>query len=341
MEIRSDYALKALNTFQVAARAERYVRFDQPAEIESFLTSQDLTKTPHLILGGGSNLLFVGDVHGTVLHPSLKGVDVVRSDDAHVWVRVMAGEVWDDFVALAVAEGWGGVENLSLIPGSVGASAVQNIGAYGVEVETVIDTVEALTFPQGKPVVFQAGDCGFGYRDSHFKNRWPGRHLITAIVFRLLRQPRFNLSYAGVQKHLDKIGLPTLENIRQAVICLRQSKLPDPAVLGNAGSFFKNPIVSGDLLQTLLKAHPSLPHHPHGDANHKLAAGWLIDRCGWKGKAIGEAAVHDQQALVLVNRGRATGEEILRLSREIEQSIEDRFGVRLEREVQVVRGEVL
>jgi UDP-N-acetylmuramate dehydrogenase len=341
METHTHYPLNALNTFQVTATAERYVRFDQMEEIQHFLESNDLSQTPYLILGGGSNLLFVGDVAATVLHPVFKGMAVVRKDAEHVWVRVMAGEVWDDFVAFAVAEGWGGIENLSLIPGNVGASAVQNIGAYGVEVETVIERVEALTFPQGKAVVFQAGECGFGYRESHFKSRWPGRHLITAIVFKLLRQPRFSLSYSGVQKHLDKIGPPTLENIRQAVIDLRRSKLPDPMVMGNAGSFFKNPSVDAATLKTLLAEHPALPHYPQGDAGFKLAAGWLIDQCGWKGKVRGNAAVHDQQALVLVNRGRATGEEILRLSREIEQSIQERFGVRLEREVQVVRGEVL
>lgn len=341
METHNHHPLEALNTFQVTATAERYVRFDQVEEIEDFLESSDLSQTPYLILGGGSNLLFVGDVAATILHPLFKGMAVVRKDAEHVWVRVMAGEVWDDFVAFAVAEGWGGIENLSLIPGNVGASAVQNIGAYGMEVEAVIERVEALTFPEGKAIVFRAGECGFGYRDSHFKSRWPGRHLITAIVFKLQRNHHFVLDYAGVRSHLEKIGAPSLANVRQAVIDLRRSKLPDPKVVGNAGSFFKNPSVDAATLKTLLEEHPTLPHYPQREGGFKLAAGWLIDQCGWKGKVRGNAAVHDQQALVLVNRGRASGEEILRLSREIEQSIEARFGVRLEREVQVVRGAVL
>ncbi|MEJ2641940.1 MAG: UDP-N-acetylmuramate dehydrogenase, partial [Desulfosarcinaceae bacterium] len=287
---------------------------------------------------GGSNLLFVGDVSATVLHPALKGLEVLDRDTAHVRVRVMAGEVWDDWVAFAVAKGWSGLENLSLIPGSVGASAIQNIGAYGVEVQSVIERVEALTLPQGEPVSFTAAACGFGYRDSHFKRRWPGRHLITAIVFRLDLRPRFELSYAGVRQQLKLIGPPSPANLRRAVINLRRSKLPDPAVLGNAGSFFKNPVVPAATLKVLLKKHPHLPHYREGDGRFKLAAGWLIDQCGWKGKALGDAAVHDRQALVLVNRGCASGEEILHLSQRIAQSVEARFGIALAREVRVVGG---
>lgn len=343
MEIHTDYPLKDLNTFRVAARAERYIRFDTLDEIKGFLSSVDEDKDRFLILGGGSNLLFVGDVGGTVLHPVLKGIEVLEKDANHVRVRAMAGEVWDDLVASAVANGWGGIENLSLIPGHVGASAVQNIGAYGVEVEAVIERVEALTLPEGRPVSFPAHGCGFAYRDSHFKSRWPGRHLITAVVFRLQRNPSFTLSYAGVREHLEEMGPPTLANIRRAVIALRRRKLPDPAVVGNAGSFFKNPVVDAERLKRLLAEHPALPHYPQ-DCDHypqdrdrcKLAAGWLIDQCGWKGKARGDAAVHDRQALVLVNRGLASGADILALSREIASSVRKRFGVILEREVRVV-----
>lgn len=350
MEIHADYPLKDLNTFRVAARADRYIRFHSLDEIISFLAPGNLAIENLLILGGGSNLLFVGDVGGTVLHPELKGIEVLGKDDDHVCVRVMAGEVWDDFVAFAVANGWGGIENLSHIPGSVGASAVQNIGAYGVEVEALIEHVETLTLPEGKPTTIPAADCGFGYRQSHFKTRWPGCHLITAVVFKLRRMPRFNLNYAGVKAHLDQIGPATLANVRQAVIALRRSKLPDPAVLGNAGSFFKNPVVGEAVLKRLLAEHPALPHYPldrdhyplgrdhypQVKARFKLAAGWLIDQCGWKGKSNGDAAVHDQQALVIVNRGHATGAEILALSMEIAISVQERFGVVLEREVRVV-----
>jgi UDP-N-acetylmuramate dehydrogenase len=336
MQIHTDYPLKRLNTFQIDVKAQRYARFDRLDEITAFLATGDLSKRPFLILGGGSNLLFVGDVDGLVLHPELKGIEVVDRDADNVRVRVMAGEIWDDWVSFAVAHGWGGIENLSLIPGSVGASAIQNIGAYGVEVESVIERVEALTLPQGDPVSFTAEACGFGYRDSHFKSRWPGRHLITAIVFRLTLKPRFDLSYAGVRQELARIGPPSLANLRQAIINLRRSKLPDPAELANAGSFFKNPVVPSDLLEALLKKHPELPHYPQGGSRFKLAAGWLIDQCGWRGKSMGDAAVHDRQALVLVNLGCASGEEILHLSEKIAQAVKARFGIALEREVRVV-----
>jgi UDP-N-acetylmuramate dehydrogenase len=338
MEICSAYPLKHLNTFQIDASAKRYVRFDRLDEITSFLAAENLSESPCLILGGGSNLLFVGDVNATVLHPALKGIEVLGRDAEHVRVRVMAGEAWDDWVAFAVARGWGGIENLSLIPGSVGASAIQNIGAYGVEVKSVIERVEALCLPEDEPVSFTADECGFGYRDSFFKSRWPNRHLITAIVFRLRLRPRFELSYAGVRQELGCIGPPSLTNLRLAIINLRRSKLPDPSVLGNAGSFFKNPIVSAETLAVLLKKHPDLPHYPEEDNQFKLAAGWLVDQCGWRGKALGDAAVHDRQALVLVNRGRASGEQMLQLAQRIAQSVESRFGIALAREVRVVGG---
>ncbi|MDJ0780371.1 MAG: UDP-N-acetylmuramate dehydrogenase [Desulfosarcinaceae bacterium] len=336
MEIQVNYPLQPLNTFGVKAQAERYVRFDELAEIAPFLAGRPNAGGPRLILGGGSNLLFAKDVHGTVLHPLLKGIDVLHQDREAVLVRVMAGEAWDDWVAAAVHNGWGGIENLSLIPGSVGASAIQNIGAYGVEVKSVIDRVEAVALADGSARVFAASQCGFGYRDSHFKRRWRGRYLITAIVFKLLRRPRFNLSYAGVQAQLKQIGPPTLANIRHAVIDLRRSKLPDPAVTGNAGSFFKNPTVSRAVLNSLRNAHPELPHYAQGDDRFKLSAAWLIEQCGWKGRALGDAAVDERHALVLVNRGEASGEEILNLSRSIATSVKKRFGVALEREVRVV-----
>jgi UDP-N-acetylmuramate dehydrogenase len=338
METHLDHPLTHLNTFRVSARAECYLRFDHLDEVTAFLAAEDIGKGPYLILGGGSNLLFAGDVDGTVLHPDLKGIEILGRDGDHIRVRAQAGEVWDDLVALAVAEGWGGIENLSLIPGSVGASAIQNIGAYGVEVKSVIERVEALTLPEGNPVSFGADACGFAYRDSVFKRRRPARHLITAIVFRLQSSPRFELAYAGVRACLEQIGPPTLANIRRAIIELRQQKLPDPAILGNAGSFFKNPTVTTATLNKLRQDHPDLPHYPHEEGGHKLAAGWLIDRCGWKGKARGAAAVHDRQALVLVNRGGASGAEILNLAQEIAGSVAARFGIDLEREVRVVGG---
>ncbi|WP_319521830.1 UDP-N-acetylmuramate dehydrogenase [uncultured Desulfosarcina sp.] len=336
MESRSDFSLKALNTFNVEAVARRYVRFDEEKEIFEFLGRQSLEEERLLVLGGGSNLLFVDDFDGTVLHPVLKGIDVLDADKRHIRVRVMAGENWDELAARAVASGWGGIENLSLIPGSVGASAVQNIGAYGVEAKDVIDSVEAIDIHSREKIVLPAEACGFGYRNSLFKGRWAGRHIITAVVFKLCRQPRFVLDYPGVREQVDALGTVTLDTLRQAIIAIRQAKLPDPADLGNAGSFFKNPVVELEPMHRLQARFADMPHYPQPDGRFKLSAGWMIDRCGWKGRRIGRAGVHDRQALVLVNRGGATGREILELSERVRRSVRETFGVNLEREVKVV-----
>ena len=336
MELKTDFSLKAFNTFHVDAAATRYGRFDSENEIVDFLSRNPLDGQCHLILGGGSNLLFVDDFDGIVLHPLLKGIDVVESDRRHLWIRAMAGENWDDLVAFAVANGWCGLENLSLIPGSVGASVVQNIGAYGVEVEAVIDRVEAIAIDDGKKVFFTSPACGFGYRTSNFKGIWAGQFIITAVVYKLSRKPEFVLDYPGVMATVEKLGPVNLNNVRQAIVSIRQSKLPDPAKLGNAGSFFKNPVVGHAFLNGLLASHPGLPHYAQGDAQFKLAAGWMIEHCGWKGKRAGEAAVHDGQALVLVNLGNATGREILELSEQVKAAVHDRFGIELEREVLVI-----
>ncbi|BBO91318.1 UDP-N-acetylmuramate dehydrogenase [Desulfosarcina ovata] len=336
MQSHTHYPIIHLNTFGVGGVAQRYVRFDADTEIAGFLRDTPLGDCPYLILGGGSNLLFTGDYPGMLLHPAFKGVTVLGDDGYHVRIRAMAGETWDDLVAFSVENGWGGIENLSLIPGHVGASAVQNIGAYGVEVETVVEQVEAIALDGGETVHLTAGECGFGYRSSHFKSRWAGRFIVTAVVFRLRRTPRYVLDYPGVREGVERRGAVNLKTIRQTIISIRQAKLPDPAETGNAGSFFKNPVVDSGILQTLLNRYPDLPHYPQGEERFKLAAGWLIERCGWKGRHVGRAAVHDRQALVLVNRGGATGREILDLSETIAASVADHFGVRLEREVRVV-----
>ena len=336
MQSKRNYSLKALNTFGIEAVADRYVRFEAESEIDDFIGRHDFKESRHLVLGGGSNLLFAGDFPGTVLHPTFKGIHIVEEDKDHLWIKVMAGETWDDLVAFAVNKGWGGIENLSLIPGSVGASAVQNIGAYGVEVRTVIDRVEAVAISSGQRVVFSAGECGFGYRSSRFKAEGQDRFIITAVVLRLDRYPRFVLDYPGVGEAVQALGGVSLNTVRQAIIDIRQHKLPDPAVLGNAGSFFKNPVVEYGVLENLLERYPDLPHYIQADGRFKLAAGWLIDRCGWKGRCVGRAAVHNRQALVIVNRGGASGQEILDLSEQIRQSVDQRYGIHLEREVRVV-----
>ena len=336
MECIRRHSLRNLNTFGIDVVADRYIRFDTENEIVDFIQRHPLKTATPLVLGGGSNLLFTGHVYNTVLHPRLKGIQIMEESGRQVRVRAMAGETWDDLVALAVARGWGGIENLSLIPGTVGGSAVQNIGAYGVEAQSVIECVEAIAMDTGKPALFTARECDFGYRTSRFKKTSGSRLIITAVVFRLNPHPRFVLNYPGVREAVEALGTVSLHSVRQAIINTRQLKLPDPAVLGNAGSFFKNPVVDRDTLQHLLTDHPDLPHYPQADGRGKLAAGWLIDRCGWKGRSLGRAAVHDRQALVLVNRGGATGMEILKLSERIRQSVCDTYGIDLEREVRVV-----
>jgi UDP-N-acetylmuramate dehydrogenase len=336
MKDRTHHPLKALNTFGVEATAARYIRFESVDEIAGFLSENPMHRKRFLIMGGGSNLLFVNDFEGTILHPVFKGIEVLADDGCRLCVRAMAGETWDDLVAVAVAHGWGGIENLALIPGSVGASAVQNIGAYGVEVEAVIDRVEAIEIETGKTVYFSSGECGFGYRHSNFKGAWNGRYIITAVVFILNRRSELVLDYPGVKAAVDAAGVPDFASVRQAIITIRQNKLPDPAVIGNAGSFFKNPVVDGEVLGGLLTRYPDLPHYPQGGHHFKVAAGWLIERCGWKGRRIGRAAVHDRQALVLVNLGGATGREILELSEQVGRAVADTFGIRLEREVRVI-----
>jgi len=336
MEMRTDFSLRAFNTFRVEAAAARYIRFDSDHEIDDFLDRNALGGHRFLVLGGGSNLLFVDDFDGIVLHPLLKGMDVIEADSRHMWIRAMAGENWDDLVAYAVINGWGGIENLSLIPGSVGASAVQNIGAYGTEVKDVIEHVEALSIESRKKVTLLPKECGFGYRTSHFKGRWAGAFIVTAVVFRLNRQPDFVLDYPGVKAVVEDLGSVNLQTIRQAIISIRQEKLPDPAHVGNAGSFFKNPVIEGNTLARLRQQFPDLPHYPQGGDHYKLAAGWLIERCGWKGRHVGKAAVHHRQALVLVNLGGATGREILELSEQVSGAVQERFGIELAREVLVV-----
>lgn len=337
MEEHIRYPLKSLNTFGVEAVAERYVRFDAESEIAGFLRRHPQKDALPLILGGGSNLLFVGEVvNRWVLHPVFDGIGVVKTDDQHVYVRAMAGQRWDALVAFAVSNGWGGIENLSLIPGTVGASAVQNIGAYGVEAGDVIETVEGLFLDSGEKCRIPAEKCRFEYRSSWFKTLWKGRFMVTAVVFRLNRKPVFLLDYPGIREGVTEFGDASLENVRKAVIAIRKRRLPDPEKIGNAGSFFKNPVVTADLMRRMRDDFPDLPGYPQEDGRFKLAAGWLIDRCGWKGRRKGQAGVHDHQALVLINCDHATGAEIMALSEDIRASVRQRFGIDLEREVEVI-----
>lgn len=332
-----NYPLLAHNTFGMDVRAARFIEYDNVDELTDLLRKEGGRLHPLLHIGGGSNLLFSGNYPGTVLHSAIKGFEVVAEDADKVEVRAGAGEVWDDFVAYAVANGWYGAENLSAIPGEVGASAVQNIGAYGVEVKDLIVAVETLAADTAERRVFTNAECGYAYRESVFKKELKGRYIVTHVVYRLGKRPVFHLDYGNIRAELERRACePTLETVRDVVMSIRASKLPDPKVLGNAGSFFMNPVVPRSLFEALRERYPDMPHYDVDNDRVKIPAGWMIDRCGWKGKALGRAAVHDRQALVLVNLGGATGEEVMYLAHEVARSVHDTFGIDIRPEVNYI-----
>lgn len=289
--------------------------------------------SPYIIIGGGSNLLLTRDYAGTVVHAACKGV--VRDGCR---LTCGSGEVWDDIVAQSLRLGLYGAENLSLIPGDVGASAVQNIGAYGVEVKELIDSVRAVEIATGKVRVFSSEECGYGYRMSRFKTDWKGRFLIVSVDYRFSETFVPRLDYGNIREQLESQGIhePAAQQLRDAVIAIRKAKLPDPAVEGNAGSFFMNPVVSREHYESLAARYEGMPHYTVDAAHEKIPAGWMIDQCGWKGKSVGRAGVHERQALVLVNRGGATGEEIVALCRQIQHDVKERFGITIEPEVNII-----
>lgn len=337
MEIRENYSLKAYNTFGIDVKCKYFVEASQEAELLEFVGAYEFDPDEVLILGGGSNYLFTDDFDGTVFYPMMKGIEVVNEDEESVFVRVGAGEEWDTLVAWAVENGYGGVENLALIPGHVGAAPVQNVGAYGMEAGDTIYKVEAISLEKAVPVCFSAEDCQFAYRDSVFKREWKNQYIITRVVFRLTKQPVFRLDYGSIKSALEKVGGEvSLQNIRQAIITIRNEKLPDVKEVPSAGSFFKNPVVDQTFANHLLKQYPELPVYTIDEENCKLAAGWLIEQCGWKGKSIGHAGVYEKQALVLVNRGGADGAEISYLANQIKKSVFMKFGVWIELEVNVI-----
>ena len=329
-----NYSLLNHNTFGMDAKAKRYVEYDSEDELVQLLSSLQ-GKVLHI--GGGSNLLFCGDFDGTILHSAIKGIEVVEDveGDDEVLVRVGAGEVWDDFVAWAVAEGYGGVENLSLIPGEVGASAVQNIGAYGVEAKDVIAMVEAVEMARGEKRLFANAECGYAYRQSIFKQELKGKYAITYVIYRLQKQPKLKLEYGNILAALEDKAQVTVADVRRAIIDIRNAKLPDPKVVGNAGSFFMNPVVSREKFLSIQKDYPTMPFYDV-DGGVKIPAGWLIEQCGWKGKSLGRAGVHDKQALVLVNRGGASSEEIVTLCNTICKDVHERFGIDIHPEVNFI-----
>ncbi|HJC92867.1 MAG TPA: UDP-N-acetylmuramate dehydrogenase [Candidatus Phocaeicola excrementigallinarum] len=332
----TDYSLLPHNTFRLDVKAARFMEYSSEEELTAFLASGGLT-SPYLHIGGGSNLLFLSDYPGLVLHSSVKGVETVAETDERVELRVGSGVVWDDFVAYTVEKGFYGAENLSLIPGEVGASAVQNIGAYGVEVKDLVVSVDAVEAATGKKRRFTREECRYAYRDSIFKKELKGRYFVTYVTYRLSKLPVFHLDYGNVRAELEKDGMePTLANVRRVIAAIRSNKLPDPKVTGNAGSFFMNPVVSQEQFDRLQTEYSEMPSYRLDGNRVKIPAGWLIERCGWKGKALGPAAVHDRQALVLVNRGGATGRDVLRLADEVARSVKERFGIEISPEVNLI-----
>jgi UDP-N-acetylmuramate dehydrogenase len=338
MEILKNYSLKKFNTFGISVDGKYFTRvasMDDLLEVKDFISENNCQ---FIVLGGGSNVLFLKDYEGLIVRNELSGIEILKEDENHVYVKAQAGEDWDDFVAWCVKNNFAGLENLSLIPGSIGASPIQNIGAYGVEMKDHFVELEGFHWETGEIRTWKYEDCQFGYRNSIFKNKLKGKAVILSVTFRLDKNPVFKTGYGAIQEEIKQMGVEQLsiEAIRDAVISIRKRKLPDPEEIGNAGSFFKNPVISERQFLSLKKTYPKIVSYQLSDGSHKLAAGWLIDRAAWKGKRIGNAGVHEKQALVLVNYGNANGNEIIQLASQIEQSVKEMFGVDLEREVNVI-----
>ncbi len=335
--ILENTSLKPYNTFGIDVKASYLGRFSSVGELQEAL--EQMSNQELLVLGGGSNVLFVRErFDGCVLLNEIKGFDVVEETNDWVIVRSGAGEIWHEFVLKCIEHGFCGIENLSLIPGSVGASPMQNIGAYGVEIKDVFEKLEAYHIESGEVQTFSKEECEFGYRESVFKRKLKGQYIITSVCFRLAKNSAVNTSYGVIAAELEKEGIvnPTMKDVSNAVIAIRKSKLPDPKEIGNAGSFFKNPVVDISLLEKILTQYPTAPNYPATEGSVKLAAGWLIEQTGWKGKTLGHYGVHTLQALVLVNYQGATGQEIYDLSTSIIADVKEKFGVELEREVNII-----
>lgn len=332
-------SLKPYNTFGIEATAKAFAPFHSVNELAELLhiAQQESTAAP-IILGGGSNILLTKDVAGVVLKNELYGIEKVDEDADHIYIKAGAGEAWHQFVLHCLENNYAGVENLALIPGSVGASPMQNIGAYGVEIKDVFHSLEAFHLQDKTVQTFSLEDCQFGYRESVFKRQYKGQFVITSVTYKLFKKPIFNISYGAIKQELESMGVKELsiQNIAQAVINIRSSKLPDWKIVGNAGSFFKNPEIENSQYEELKKSFPNMVAFPVGAGKIKLAAGWLIEQCGWKGYRKGDAGCYPKQALVLVNYGSAAGSELFELSEQILQSVREKFGVTLEREVNII-----
>jgi UDP-N-acetylmuramate dehydrogenase len=338
MKFEKDFSLKPYNTFGIDARARHFARFDSVQELQELLQRPEVKEEPKLILGGGSNLLFTKDFEGIVLLNGIKGMEVLREAGSYTYVRAGGGEKWHELVLFCLEHDLGGIENMSLIPGTVGAAPLQNIGAYGVELKDVFVELEAVQLETGQVHTFDKEACQFGYRESVFKHSLKGQYVVAYVTLRLRKNPEVNTSYGAIQTTLQEMQVqqPTIHDVSAAVCHIRRSKLPDPAQIGNAGSFFKNPEIPVLLFDVLKEQYPNMPAYPVSETSVKVPAGWLIEQCGWKGKVIDNFGVHKNQALVLVNYGGAKGENLLQLAHDIIQSVKEKFGISLQPEVNII-----
>ncbi|MFP4091527.1 MAG: UDP-N-acetylmuramate dehydrogenase [Cyclobacteriaceae bacterium] len=343
MIIQENVSLKAYNTFGIEASTRYFANVTNVEELQELIQQKIYQQQEIFILGGGSNVLLTKNFDGLVIKISIKGIRTVKENDDHAWVRAGAGENWHQFVLHCIRLGLGGIENLSLIPGTIGAAPMQNIGAYGVEIKDVFEQLQAVHLQTGELRTFSHEECQFGYRESIFKNELKGKYIITSVTLKLSKKPVINTTYGTIQETLaemrskaDYQAQPAIAEVSEAVIAIRQSKLPDPRVIGNAGSFFKNPVVPRSKYESLQQEFEKVPGYEQGDEMVKVPAGWLIEQCGWKGKRFGGTGVHDKQALVLVNHGDARGNEVWELALKIKQSVWDRFGIDISPEVNIL-----
>lgn len=338
MTILENQALKPFNTFGISATARYFAEVHNQQDLATLFETEIAQQQPRFILGGGSNVLFTQDFDGLVIKNCLRGKTVLREEGHTVFVQAGAGEVWHQFVLWCIEQGFGGIENLSLIPGCVGAAPMQNIGAYGVELKDVFESLEAFFPATGEVRTFDAAACAFGYRESVFKRALKNQCIITSVTLRLSKKPNVNTSYGAIEAELERQGIsnPGIREVSNAVIAIRESKLPNPAEIGNAGSFFKNPVIATEQYDALKQRFPEMVGYPAGEGRTKVAAGWLIEHAGWKGKTLGNYGVHKRQALVLVNYGGAKGSEVYNLSEDILASVQANYGIALEREVNIM-----
>ncbi|HLW62575.1 MAG TPA: UDP-N-acetylmuramate dehydrogenase [Flavobacterium sp.] len=332
------HSLKNYNTFGIDVKARKFVTISSTEQLKEVIRENN-GQLPLFTLSGGSNMLLTTDVDALVIYINTKGIETIKEDEQHLWLKAQAGEVWHDFVLYTITQNLGGLENLSLIPGKVGSSPIQNIGAYGVEIKDTFHSLEALNLETLETTIFYTKDCKFGYRESVFKKELKGKYLITAVTFKLKKTPHtLHTTYGAIQQELDAMNIenPTIKDVSNAVIAIRQSKLPDPKEIGNSGSFFKNPIISKELYQQLTEKNPEIPHYPVNETEVKVPAGWLIEHSGLKGFRKGDAGVHTKQALVLVNYGNASGQELIDLAHFVQQTVFKKFEIKITPEVNII-----